>query len=768
MLRETRASLRPLGWVASVLILVCIGARASAEVGDYSGHKVIRVYASNWDELARVRGMARHLYSEAEGLGKRGTDYILPPEAMADLDALGVRYDVLIDDLQPMIDAERKRIERAAPVDARDDAWFEEYKTFAQIVDKLETMAADRPDLVTVFEIGSTVNGNTIWALRITGPEGSDKPGVLFNGTQHAREWISPMVNMYLAEKLVYDYETDPEVRWLVDHVDFFIVPVVNPDGYLHTWEPGGRMWRKNRRAILGSSCLGIDLNRNWGGTGWGGGGSSGDPCDDLYRGPTAFSELETQALRDLFTANPQIVSTIDYHSYSQLILSPWGYTSELPEDHETFMDIGLTMQATIQAVHGEYYEAGPIYSTIYPASGGSVDWCYEDQGLFAFTIELRPDSPFPGFELPAEEIIPTCEENYPAAMYLARWSATPVLIDFPDGQPTRLEPGTPQPLVVQVTEIRAELEPDSLRLHTRLGVGPFQAHPLTSLGDDRYEAMLPGVGCGRTLEYYISAETTDGDLIVAPGDGPASPYEVTASPLTILLDEPMDADPGWQTEADWAWGQPTGGGGEYGGPDPTSGFTGNNVYGYNLYGDYDNLMPERHLTTGAIDCSNATGVTLSFQRWLGVEQAQYDHAYVRVSNNGTTWHTVWENTSTLYDGAWVAQEFDISAYADNEPAVYLRWTMGTTDTAWRFCGWNIDDVEVWAIDPAGCPFVPGDGNGDGVIDLADMVLFTACLGGPDGSIPGECEATPGAFDFDEDGDVDMLDFAGFQEAYEG
>ena len=105
--------------------------------------------------------------------------------------------------------------------------------------------------------------------------------------------------------------------------------------------------------------------------------------------------------------------------------------------------------------------------------------------------------------------------------------------------------------------------------------------------------------------------------------------------------------------------------------------------------------MPERHLTSPVLDCSNLVGVKLSFWRWLGVEQPAYDHAYVRVSNNGTTWATVWQNTAEVADNSWSQQSFNISAYADQQATVYVRFTMGTTDGSWQYCGWNLDDVRV-------------------------------------------------------------------------
>lgn len=183
-----------------------------------------------------------------------------------------------------------------------------------------------------------------------------------------------------------------------------------------------------------------------------------------------------------------------------------------------------------------------------------------------------------------------------------------------------------------------------------------------------------------------------------------------TTRTVTLIVGGPslqyewnMDTNPGWTISGgQWAWGHPTGGGGQYGYPDPTNGYTGSNVYGYNLSGDYANSIPEYHLTTTAINCSGLTQVQLRFWRWLGVEQPAYDHAYVRVSNNGSTWTTVWQNTAQVADNAWVQQSFDISSIANNQPTVYVRWTMGTTDSSWQFCGWNIDDVQIWGVGSQG------------------------------------------------------------------
>jgi len=193
-----------------------------------------------------------------------------------------------------------------------------------------------------------------------------------------------------------------------------------------------------------------------------------------------------------------------------------------------------------------------------------------------------------------------------------------------------------------------------------------------------------------------------------------------------VFFQDDFEIDPGWAMVDQWSYGQPTGGGGEYGGPDPTGGHTGPNVIGYNLNGDYPNNLSERHLTSNPFDCTGLEEVHLKspaksqILRGLGVEQSIYDHAYIRVSTNGSSWTTVWENSGEIADSTWVEMDIDISAVADDQPNVYLRWTMGTTDSGWRYCGWNIDDMQLTAFvcDELPCP---ADLTGDGQVNIDDI-----------------------------------------------
>jgi hypothetical protein len=209
---------------------------------------------------------------------------------------------------------------------------------------------------------------------------------------------------------------------------------------------------------------------------------------------------------------------------------------------------------------------------------------------------------------------------------------------------------------------------------------------------------------------YYVEAASTDalGNRTVDDGGGAFHPTETAG--WAVLLDEDFTTDPGWTVDNGgnahgWAFGTPTGGGGQHGAPDPTSGVTGDSVYGVNLAGDYDNNLANNQLTltTPAVDCSLATSLKLRYWRWLGVESSSYDHARVQVSTNGGgSWTTVWENTEDIDGGSWVEDVIDLTAVAAGAPDVTIRWTLGSTDTSYQFAGWNLDDVRLEGAVPCG------------------------------------------------------------------
>jgi carboxypeptidase A4 len=399
--------------------LLTAPAAAQDRAARYDGHRVVRVTITSERDLRTMLKLSDDVWSERIGMGP--ADFRLGPESMAALDASGLPYTVLVDDVQSLIDAERSRLARPAG----GGGWFDEYKDLDAIHQHLRSLAELRPDLARRVVAGSSLEKRSIRGIRIANDAASPgqcKPALVFAATQHAREWVTSMVTMYLADALVTRYDTDPVIKDLVDRVEFFILPVANPDGYVYTWGPD-RLWRKNRRVNAGTSCRGVDVNRNWGYQ-WGfdNTGSSGQPCSESYRGAAPFSEPETAALRDFVLDRPQVRYLHDMHSYGQLILQPWGYTSALPPGHATYESLGAAMAQLIQAVHGKVYVHGPAYTTIYPANGVSIDWAWGPAGAYSFAFELRGQPG--GFLLPPDQIVPNAEEILPTALHLADFIA--------------------------------------------------------------------------------------------------------------------------------------------------------------------------------------------------------------------------------------------------------------------------------------------------------------------------------------------------------
>ena len=252
-------------------------------------------------------------------------------------------------------------------------------------------------------------------------------------------------------------------------------------------------------------------------------------------------------------------------------------------------------------------------------------------------------------------------------------------------------------------------------------------------------------------LEYTPDAWYAGPDSFTYIGDDGGTPPDggqsntatatITVGGAQLVYDFPLDSDPGWLTEGQWAFGTPTGGGSHD--FDPTGGFTGDSVYGYNLAGDYTDSMAEYFLTTTALDCTDLTGTEFRFQRWLGVESASYDHATVEISVDGVNWTTVWEHTGgAISDTSWSLQTFDVSAIADGEAQVQFRWGMGTTDGSVTYPGWNIDDIQIWGVVPVEQP-PAGDANCDGLVNFGDIDPFVMAITDPaayDAAYP-DCDA---------------------------
>jgi len=293
------------------------------------------------------------------------------------------------------------------------------YHSYEEIVQGLYELLPS--GVAHVESIGYTIEGRDIVAVKISDHPGvdEDEPELLFVGCHHAREWIAAEVPFYLARHLVGNYEVDAEISRWVDGCEIWIVPVVNPDGFEYS-RTTDRLWRKNRRDN-GDGTFGVDLSRNYAHL-WGREGSNPDTSSPNYRGTHPFSEPETQAIGDLVLRS-EFRTFLSYHSYAQLVIYPWGYTTLETPDHCLLSGMAQDMAALIGAVNDREYVPRPL-GLWYLVSGAEIDWTYGQCGIASLSIELRPTTPAQGgFLLPASQIAPTCEENLPAAWYLMAWS---------------------------------------------------------------------------------------------------------------------------------------------------------------------------------------------------------------------------------------------------------------------------------------------------------------------------------------------------------
>jgi MYXO-CTERM domain-containing protein len=395
--------------------VVLAGEPTNGDPGRYDGYALIEVQVPDADSLAQLLAMGVDPWVESPRVG--AVPVLVSPDRRAAIDATGWTVRVLLDDVQPEIERERERLSARTGVQHGGDP-FADYVPLDDVNAMLDAWAAAAPELATVIDVGMSIEGRTIRGLRI-GTGGGESPAMLVVGGQHAREWISVTTALWIAARFVED-AADPEIAALLAELDVVVVPVVNPDGYVWSWE-SQRLWRKNRR-----DGVGVDTNRNFG-YGWGGEGAGFEPEAENYAGPEAFSEPESAAVRDWVLAHDELVAFVDLHSFGQLLLWPWGHIYEPTPDADALESMGGEMAEAMHDVHDTTYTAIQGVN-LYPAAGNAIDWAYGDAALRAYTIELRPGPDVPEFEvgfiLDPDQIVPVGEEAMEAILVLAQWSA--------------------------------------------------------------------------------------------------------------------------------------------------------------------------------------------------------------------------------------------------------------------------------------------------------------------------------------------------------
>uniref|UniRef100_A0A0B7K461 Carboxypeptidase M14A n=1 Tax=Bionectria ochroleuca TaxID=29856 RepID=A0A0B7K461_BIOOC len=408
---------------------------AAAKVS-YDGYKAFRI-----DDQLDYAGVQKALsgmsfISLSVENARKGVEIAVAPESIKAFEALGLNTHVVHEDLGADIALEGqfkpyrasvKAFNANSSAELPDISYFNSYHELADHHQFLDDISAYLPDNSETFVAGKSVEGRDIKGIHLYGKEGAGKkPAIIWHGNVHAREWITGVTVEYLLYKIAEGYKKtgDESTATTLDNYDFYIIPVVNPDGFVYTTAED-RMWRKNRQVRQGKTCVGTDMNRNWPNQWDIPGGSSPEACSETYRGEAAGDTPEIAALTNhtLKVADAAGIKWyVDWHSYSQLILTPYGYDCNTdPANLDRQLELAGGLAKAIKSVHGVEFVYGPTCKTIYQAAGGSMDWVYDiAEAELAWGIELRPGSDDSnGFVLPPDQIVPSGEEQWAGAKWV-------------------------------------------------------------------------------------------------------------------------------------------------------------------------------------------------------------------------------------------------------------------------------------------------------------------------------------------------------------
>ncbi|CEF64918.1 Peptidase M14, carboxypeptidase A domain and Proteinase inhibitor, carboxypeptidase propeptide domain and Proteinase inhibitor, propeptide domain-containing protein [Strongyloides ratti] len=405
---------------------------------NYKDYKLFRINPRNQENLEYLKDLFSHdspyeldFWQPPTHIGGLVDVTVNPEDSKIfgrDLDSKQLDYSIAIDDLEQAI-IEEKNVNTTLDSSYMKDIGYlrlDKYNTFENIEEYLRKLELDNPELVTLLEIGKSHENRSITVVKIgtKRPYGCKKLGFWIDAGIHAREWIAPATALVFIDKLVKGFNDDAVIRNYLDNIDFYILPVMNPDGYVYT-HTSNRMWRKNRRPAQCKKnyfhticCAGVDLNRNFDWF-WASSGSSSDLCHETFHGSSAFSEPESLAVKEFLEKNP-MKSFISLHSYSQLWLIPYAHRRRsYPQDYATNLrPLALRATKAINNLHGTKYAVGTGADLMYEAAGGSHDYAKGVLKIpYSYLIELRPKNSMMGngFLLPESEIVYTGEETFEA-----------------------------------------------------------------------------------------------------------------------------------------------------------------------------------------------------------------------------------------------------------------------------------------------------------------------------------------------------------------
>lgn len=629
----------------------------------------------------------------------------------------GYRYLVEIDDWKKyynekssMSEAEKQqnlnKMKTARNITSFDYGSMGGYYTFPEVVDILDKMRSDFPNLISEkFSIGKTIEGRDQWVVKISdNPEqDEDEPEIFFNALIHAREPAGMMSIMYYMFYLLENYGVDPSVTYLVDNREIYFLPVINVDGYEYnrsTDPDGGGMWRKNRKKNSDNS-MGIDLNRNWGYEwGYNDTGSSPYPSDETYRGTAPFSEPETENIRQ-FVNSRNFKAALNYHTYSNLLITPWGYVGKETPDSLVFREFASDM------TQFNGYTWGISEDIIYETNGDSDDWMYGEQTDKSKIISMTPEvgNGNDGFWPSQDRIYPLVEENLFPNLYLTWAAGDYVSISNEKISSEIINPGDDFTIT---PSIKNKGLVDALNISVKIeSISQFISVSDNIISIDSISARTEISDSGAFL-VSVDNEAPIGEdygvvITVSSGDVKMSTDTIrffAGTPKEIFSDRADLLSLNWQTTSNNAkkWAVTS-----------SNYFSSPTSFTESVNSEYLNNSHVTMKSKSPIDLSGIAHPRLSFRSKWNIESS-WDCGQVKISTNGgANWYVLTGNytkpgagqgtqplNSPVYDGMvnnWVREDIDLTPFSGE--SVMLMFDFSSDEWV-TYDGWYIDDIMIY------------------------------------------------------------------------
>ena len=633
------------------------------------------------------------------------------------MEEAGFEFEVLIEDMEAEFLA---RSQEGGSIETRDDGCGEDdgssyaipenfelgtmagFYTYEEMLGNLDAMLAQYPDLITAktpIDGIQTIEGRPIYWLRISDNPNMDEaeePEVFYNAVHHAREPNSMSQLIYFMWYILENYDNNPEIQFLIDNTEMYFMPCINPDGYIYneTTNPdGGGLWRKNRR-LNADGSYGVDLNRNYDYE-WGhdNSGSSPNPGSQVYRGTEGFSEPETQAVRK-FCNDHDFQIALNYHTYGNLLIYPWGYSDTPTEDATTFNAFANLMTAE------NNYLAGTGSETVgYVVNGGSDDWMYGETiskpSIFSMTPEVGQPGSGGGFWPITEDIIPNCQ----ATMWM-NLTAANLLHNY--GLATDTD-------AFLINDLQGAFSYSLKRYGLRDGSLTVSILPVSdniiSIGMPETYNLAPYATAESSIDYELNPDIQVGEEIIyllAVNNGEFNHVDTITKRYgmsAMLVEDPADNLDNWTTNIG-TWSTTTE---DY--YSATSSITDspNAFYEPNTFSQIN--------YQGFIPITNAADVKLFFwSKWIIEEGFDFVQLYLQVNEGDpfpvcgryTTIGTEFQDEGNpVWDGFqfnWVEEAIDLTPYVSEGDSINFFFTL-ISDSFSEGDGFYFDDLRVTQLE---------------------------------------------------------------------